>query len=159
MNVRSLFVLIGLTLAVAALTFAGDKKDEHPASETGTLMEMAAVPCGSTERGVTGFGSLLATAGLEHVNATDKLCQEYVLRGGFIQYRLRPVDEKHPVLLPVGEKAHFYIKGDRILLTVAGGDDRQREYRVVGMKPLLSDADTTSHPTTASAAADAKPVN
>jgi hypothetical protein len=159
MNTRSSFVLAGLTLAVAGLAWAGGVKHQEPFTETATLMEMSAVPCGSQERGFTGIGGVLATAGVEHVNAKDKLCQEYVLRTNFMQYRIRPLDEKHPVLLPVGEKAHFHIKGDHLLLVVPDGDDKQREYRVVGMKPLTSEDEgspgSSSHP----AAEVLKPVN
>src|SRR5579859_845304 len=162
MNTRSFFVVAaaGIALALAGAVFAAGKdRDEQPFTETGTLMEMSAVPCGSQERGFTGFGGLLATAGVEHVNARDKLCQEYVLRTNFIQYRIRPIDEKHSVLLPVGEKAHFHIKGDHVLLTVPDGDDKQREYRVVGMKPLISDDDSAAGSSSVPAAEMVKPAS
>lgn len=159
MNTRSSFVLAGLTLAVAGLAWAGGVKHQEPFTETATLMEMSAVPCGSQERGFTGIGGVLATAGVEHVNAKDKLCQEYVLRTNFMQYRIRPLDEKHPVLLPVGEKAHFHIKGDHLLLVVPDGDDKQREYRVVGMKPLTSEDEGSPRSSSRPAAEVLTPVN
>ena len=50
-------------------------------------------------------------------------------------YRIRPRDEKHPVLLPVGEKAQFRIHKDKMLLRVEDADDKEREYSVVSMTP------------------------
>jgi hypothetical protein len=50
-------------------------------------------------------------------------------------YRIRPRDEKHPVLLPVGEKAQFRIQKDKMLLLVEDADDKEREYSVVSMTP------------------------
>src|SRR5215472_1438416 len=137
MQTKSILLLICLTSAVSISS--PETKDQPHFNETGTLMEMQAVPCGFQERGFTGIGTVLATAGLEHVNSNDKLCQEYVLRTAYIQYRIRPVNEKYPVLLPVGEKAHFHIKGDHILLTMPEGDDKMREYRVVGMRPVATE--------------------
>jgi Flp pilus assembly protein TadD len=137
-----LLFLTGLALAAPRSSFSQNKS--QPFNETGTLMEMEAVPCGIQERGFTGIGGLLVTAGLEHVNSNDKLCQEYVLRTAYIQYRIRPVNEKEPVLLPVGEKAHFHLKGDHIVLSMPEGDDKVREYKVVGMKPLTTDDSSAS---------------
>ena len=31
-------------------------------------------------------------------------------------YRVRPKDDKHPVLLPIGEKAQFRLEKDKMLL-------------------------------------------
>jgi hypothetical protein len=50
-------------------------------------------------------------------------------------YRIRPRDEKHPVLLPVGQKAQFRIQKDKMLLQVEDGDSKEREYSVVSMTP------------------------
>jgi hypothetical protein len=50
-------------------------------------------------------------------------------------YRIRPRDEKHPVLLPVGEKAQFRIQKDKMLLQVEDVDEKEREYSVVSMTP------------------------
>ena len=50
-------------------------------------------------------------------------------------YRIRPRDEKHPVLLPVGEKAQFRIHKDKMLLRVEDADGKEREYSVVSMTP------------------------
>jgi hypothetical protein len=50
-------------------------------------------------------------------------------------YRIRPRDEKHPVLLPVGEKAQFRIEKDKMLLQMEDLDAKEREYTVVSMTP------------------------
>ena len=50
-------------------------------------------------------------------------------------YRIRPRDEKHPVLLSVGQKAQFRIQKDKMLLQVEDGDSKEREYSVVSMTP------------------------
>ncbi len=52
-------------------------------------------------------------------------------------YRIRPRDEKHPALLPVGEKAQFRMEKNKMKLRVEDLDDKEREYSVVSMKPRL----------------------
>jgi Flp pilus assembly protein TadD len=158
MKTKSILLLLCLTSAVSISS--SETRDQPQFNEAGTLVEMQAVPCGFQERGFTGFGGLFASAGLEHVNSNDKLCQEYVLRTAYVQYRIRPVNEKEPVLLPVGEKAHFHIKGDHILLTMPEGDDKTREYRVVGMRPVATDDAGGSRYVGTSGAAEApKPIS
>ena len=63
------------------------------------------------------------------------LCQEYLLQSDTVIYRIRPRDEKHPILLPVGEKAQFRIQKDKMLLLVEDVDEKEREYNVVSMTP------------------------
>jgi hypothetical protein len=77
----------------------------------------------------------------------ELLAQEYVLESERVIYRIRPRDEKHPVLLPVGEQAQFRLQKDRMLLRVEDLDGKEREYIVVSMTPR-SDSNT----------ADATPV-
>jgi hypothetical protein len=59
-----------------------------------------------------------------------------------VMYTIRPKDEKHPVLLPIGEKAQFRIDKDKIVLRVEDLDDKEREYGVVSMMPKDSAAST-----------------
>jgi len=66
------------------------------------------------------------------------LCQEYVLQTDNVIYRIRPRDEKHPVLLPVGQSAQFRIEKDKMLLQVEDLDNKEREYSVVSMTPRQS---------------------
>ena len=50
-------------------------------------------------------------------------------------YRIRPKDDKHPVLLPVGEAAQFHMNKDHMVLRVEDLDDKDRDYLVVSMTP------------------------
>ena len=63
------------------------------------------------------------------------LCQEYVLQTDRITYRIRPKDDKHAALLPIGERAQFRIDKNLVKLRVEGFDDKEREYVVVSMTP------------------------
>ncbi len=71
----------------------------------------------------------------EHKKTQEMLCPEYLLQSDHIVYRIRPKDDKHPTLLPVGEAAEFRIHKDKLLLRVPEGDDKEREYLVVSMTP------------------------
>jgi hypothetical protein len=80
-------------------------------------------------------GELLGTDG-QHKKTQEVLCQEYVLQAERVVYRIRPKDDKHPVLLPIGETAQFRIHKDKLILRVAeSGDEKEREYIVVSMTP------------------------
>ncbi len=78
----------------------------------------------------------------------ELLCQEYVLQSERVIYRIRPRDEKHPVLLPVGERAQFRLQKDKMLLRMEDLDSKEREYIVVSMTPR---SDTST--------ADASPIH
>ncbi len=71
----------------------------------------------------------------------ELLCQEYILETDRVVYRIRPKDEKHP-LLPAGETAEFRIDRDKMVLRVPEGDGRERDYYVVSMTPRI-DAQAT----------------
>jgi hypothetical protein len=51
-------------------------------------------------------------------------------------------DDKHPVLLPVGESAEFRIHKDRLLLRVPEADGKEREYTIVSMVPRADAKDS-----------------
>lgn len=137
-----------LVLAFAAPAGAGKKKP----SERGLIEKMEAVPCGAKEKGITGLGSVFASAGIEHVNSDEKLCPQYLLRSDEMEYHIRPMDKKHPVILPVGQEGEFRIDKDKLYLTVSEGDRKTRPYQVVAMKPTGGEPDkaTTSKPVTPS---------
>lgn len=116
---------------------AGKSRKKQP--QRGMLESMEAVPCGAKERGITGLGSVFASAGITHVNSDEKLCPQYLLRTDEMDYHIRPVDNKHGVILPVGHEGEFKIKKDRLFLKVPDGDRKTRAYRVVAMKPLNSE--------------------
>jgi len=127
---RKIFALAALTL-VALPLHAKDK----PAYEKGVLLQMESSSCGYAEKdGKTLAGEILGTEG-QHKNTKQVLCQEYTLQSDRITYRIRPKDDKHPALLPIGETAQFRIHKDKLLLRVVESDDKEREYVVVSMTP------------------------
>jgi hypothetical protein len=103
--------------------------------QSGKLLQMDSVACGVDEKdGKSLAGEMLGTDS-GHKKTHELLCQEYVLQAEKVIYRIRPRDEKHPVLLPVGEKAQFRLQKDKMLLRVEDLDDKEREYVVVSMTP------------------------
>jgi hypothetical protein len=119
---------------VFAVTMSVQAKDA-PSYEKGVLMQMESAACGYAEKdGKTVAGEIFGTDG-QHKNTKEMLCQEYVLQTERITYRIRPKDDKHPVLLPVGETAQFRIHKDKMLLRVPETDGKEREYLVVSMTP------------------------
>jgi hypothetical protein len=121
---------------VAAIMLATIVQAKEPkAHQTGTLLQMDSAECGVDENsGKSVVGELVGTDSA-HKKSKALLCQEYLLQSDTIIYRIRPRDDKHPVLLPVGEKAQFRIQKDKMLLRVEDVDDKEREYNVVSMTP------------------------
>jgi hypothetical protein len=109
--------------------------------EKGVLLQMESSPCGYAEKGnKTIAGEILGTDG-EHKNTKEMLCPEYVLQGERVIYRIRPKDDKHPELLPIGETAEFRIQKDKLILRVPEVNDKEHEYSVVSMIPRADAAD------------------
>jgi hypothetical protein len=132
--------VLGLAVAVYA------KEPKH--YQSGKLLQMDSVPCGTAEKdGKSLAGEMLGTdSGSKKTQ--EVLCQEYVLQAEKVIYRIRPRDEKHPALLPVGDQAQFRLEKDKMLLRVEDLDDKEREYVVVSMTPRSdsSTADATTRP-------------
>lgn len=143
MNIKTAIIaalaLVFLTPGSAA---AKDKKKNH--APRGMLEKMQSIPCGVKERGLTSLGALYAGIGVQHVNSNEKLCPQYLLRTDEMDYHIRPLDGKHPVLLPVGQEAEFKIKKDKMYLRVPDGDRKMRKYQVVSMEPVNSEGETES---------------
>ena len=146
MSIKTSLVL-ALVLVSALPLGADDKKKKQP--ERAMLEKMEAVPCGAKEKGVTGLGTVWASAGVTHVNSDEKLCPQYMVRTDDMEYHIRPTDTKHPAVLPVGHEIEFKIKKDRMFLKVAGGDQKTQTYEVVAMKPANSDSDAQNSSTKA----------
>jgi hypothetical protein len=128
-------VIVLLALASALPLSANDDK-KHKDYQRGMLEKMEAVPCGAKQRGLSGLGTLWASAGVTHVNSDEKLCPQYLLRTDKMDYQIRPLDLKHAVLLPVGTEGEFKLKDKDMLLTMPeGGDRKTRSYEVVSMNP------------------------
>ncbi len=127
---------IKTTTLAACLIFAGVcAAKEHSDYQKGTLLRMDSTSCGLQEKGSKSLtGEILGTDG-QSKKTQEMLCQEYVLQSDRVVYRIRPKDDKHPVLLPIGETAQFRIHKDKLILRVPESDDKEREYIVVSMTP------------------------
>jgi hypothetical protein len=122
------------TFAVCLL-FAGVCSAKEHAYQKGTVVRMDSSSCGTQEKGSkTVAGEILGTDG-EHKQTQQVLCQEYILQSDHVIYRIRPKDDKHPVLLPIGETAQFRISKDKLILRVPEQSDKEHEYIVVSMTP------------------------
>jgi hypothetical protein len=125
---KKIFSLGALLFAAACL-----QAKARPAYEKGVVAQMDSTTCGYAEKdGKTLAGQIFGTDG-QHKKTQETLCQEYILRGDRITYRIRPRDDKHPTLLPIGETAEFRIHKDKLLLRIPEADDKEREYVVVSM--------------------------
>jgi hypothetical protein len=131
---------IGLTAVVLFAAVSLSAKDK-PVYEKGVLAQMDSATCGFAEKdGKTIAGEIFGTDG-QHKKTQQTLCQEYILQGQRITYRIRPKDDKHPALLPIGETAEFRIHKDKLLLRVPEASDKEREYIVVSMTPRTDEAE------------------
>ncbi len=128
-------------LVIATLPLQAKDK---PAYEKGVLLQMESSSCGYAEKeSKTLAGEILGTDG-QHKNTQQVLCQEYTLQTDRITYRIRPKDDKHPALLPIGETAQFRIHKDKLLLRVVESEDKEREYMVISMTPRTDLASSQS---------------
>jgi hypothetical protein len=123
-----------LVLASMLLTAAAYAK-EPKAYQSGKLLQMDSVQCGIDEKDAKSFTGELIGTDSSHKKTQELLCQEYLLQTDKMIYRIRPKDAKHPVLLPVGERAQFRLAKDKMLLRVEDLDSKEREYIVVSMTP------------------------
>ena len=130
-----------LTLcAVLALVSVAYAKDPKP-YQTGKLLQMDSVQCGMAEKHANSFAGEVLGTDSGSKKTQELLCPEYVVQTERVIYHIRPRDEKHPVLLPLGEQAQFRLQKDRMLLRVEDLDNKEREYIVVSMTPR-SDSST-----------------
>jgi hypothetical protein len=124
-----------ISLAVVLIAPLFLQAKDKPAYEKGELVQMDSASCGYAEKdGKTLAGEIFGTDG-QHKKTQETLCQEYVLRSQRITYRIRPKDDKHPALLPIGETAEFRLHKDKLLLRVPEADGKEREYIVLSMMP------------------------
>lgn len=123
-------IAIGIAL-LASLAYAKDQKPfQH-----GKLLQMESVACGVDENSGKSFAGEVLGTDSAHKKTHELLCQEYLLQSDKVIYRIRPRDEKHPALLPVGEGAQFRMEKDKMVLRVEDMDNKDRDYVVVSMTP------------------------
>ena len=135
-----------IVVFLAGVTQAKDK----PAFEKGVLVQMDSSSCGYAEKdGKTLAGQIFGTDG-QHKKTQELLCQEYILQSEHVVYRIRPKDDKHPMLLPIGETAQFRISKDKLILRVPELNDKEHEYVVVSMIPRELDHSANTTQKTAS---------
>ncbi|PYV59846.1 MAG: hypothetical protein DMG97_02725 [Acidobacteria bacterium] len=135
MRLKYLFAIA--LLAAVALA----KEPRH--YQSGKLLKMQSVKCGTDEKNGKSLAGEMIGTDSSHMKTRELLCQEYALQTDMLIYTIRPKDDKHPALLPVGEKAQFRLDKDKMLLRVEDMDDKEREYVVVSMVPRDS-VDTTA---------------
>ncbi len=139
--------VITFALLISFLLGLAEAKDKKSYSR-GVLAEMQSVSCGYMQKTGPTFAGAIIT-GAEHSKSSELLCQEYTLKTDRVTYRIRPKEEKHPALLPVGEEAEFRLKKDQMLLRVPESNDKEREYVVVSMAPtaeFASEIESTRRP-------------
>ena len=134
----TLCIVVGL----ASVAFAKDPKPY----QTGKLLQMDSVTCGTAEKDAKSFAGEVLGTDSGSKKTQELLCQEYVVEGERVIYRIRPRDEKHPVLLPVGERAQFRLQKDKMLLRVEDLDSKEREYIVVSMTPRTDSSSADAAP-------------
>jgi len=131
-----------LMLALFSVSLAHGK--DQKAHESGTLLQMDSVECGADQKSGKSFAGEILGTDAAHQKTQVLLCQEYVLQTDRVIYRIRPKDDKHPVLLPVGMRAQFRLDKDKVKLRVEDLDDKERDYIVVSMTQRESGSQTAS---------------
>ena len=126
-----------LILTLVLSSSLAHAKDQR-AHDSGTLLQMDSVECGVDENSGKSFAGEVLGTDSAHKKTHALLCQEYLLQTDRIIYRIRPKDDKHPVLLPVGQKAQFRMDKDKMKLRVEDMDGKERDYTVVSMTPRAS---------------------
>lgn len=125
--------------------------------QSGKLLQMNSVHCGTDEKSDRSvLGDIVGTDNANR-KSQEVLCQEYVLETDTVTYRIRPKDEKHPELLPIGSPADFRINKDKLLLRVQGGD-KERPYIVVSMTPRADSNPAAAPPPNRSQASNPPPA-
>ena len=100
-------------LLVMALVAVPAFAKEPRVAQSGKLVQMESVSCGVDESDKS-----------SHKKTHELLCQEYTLQTDKVVYRIRPRDEKHAELLPMGEQAQFHMEKNKIVLHVEGLDNK-----------------------------------
>jgi hypothetical protein len=131
---RRLMMRLRIFLAVLVLATMGQAKaPKH--YQSGKLLRMESVKCGTDEKNGKSFAGEMIGTDSAHMKTHELLCQQYTLETSSLVYTVRPKNEKHPALLPIGENAQFRLEKDKMLLRVEDMDDKEREYIVISILP------------------------
>jgi aspartate ammonia-lyase len=123
------------SLVLAAILLAATAYAKEPkAYQSGKLLQMDSVQCGVGSKDDKNISEVVSNESVPG-KTDERTCQEYVLQADQVIYRIRPRNEKHPVLLPVSDWAQFRLEKNRILLRVADLDSKEREFIVMSMTP------------------------
>lgn len=133
--------ILFFALLCASVAYARDSRSP----QSGTLLQMDSVECGTDQKSAKSLTGEIIGTDSAHQKMHTLLCQEYLLQSDRVIYRIRPKDDKHPTLLPVGEKAQFRIEKDHMKLRVEDLDDKEREYVVVSMTPRAEAQTAENH--------------
>jgi hypothetical protein len=125
---------IHYTLALVLIASAAQAK-EAKHYQSGKLVKMQSVKCGTDAKDAKSLAGELLGTDAQHMRTREFLCQEYTLATSTVTYSIRPKDEKHPALLPIGNLAQFRLDKDKLLLRVEDYDDKERSYEVISMTP------------------------
>lgn len=124
-----------LMLAVLLLGFAVPAMGGEKSYQKGVLLEMESVSCGYDEKSGKSFGGALIGTDSGSRKTKEMLCQEYTLRGERVIYRIRPKEEKKPLLLPVGEEIEYRIDKEKMKVLVREIDKKERDFIVTSIVP------------------------
>jgi hypothetical protein len=110
---------LAIVVCLLVPIFAGAKQ---PVYQTGTIVSMNSVRCGSR--------------GKRHKSTLELLCHEYVIRTDSLEYHIRQQGDEHTDLLPVGQQAEFRLVKDVMRLRVSeqdGKTSKEHAYLVVSV--------------------------
>ncbi len=125
-----------LKYVLALMLLVGVAQAKEPRHyQSGKLLRMESIKCGTDEKNGKSFAGEMIGTESAHMKTRELLCQQYVLETDSLVYSIRPKEEKHPVLLPIGEKAQFRLDKDKMLLKVEDSDNKERVYIVLSIFP------------------------
>jgi hypothetical protein len=128
--------------ALLCASFASAK--DHQPPQSGTILQMDSMNCGTDQKSDKSLAGEIIGTDNSHQKMHTLLCQEYTLQTERVNYRIRPKDDKHPALMPIGVRAQFRIEKDHLKLRIEDADNKERDYVVVSMTPR-SDGQTAEN--------------
>jgi hypothetical protein len=84
--------MIGVLLAAVLMAAPAASPKDQPNYDKGLLLSMESTTCGSAEKAAKSVAGEILGTDSSHKQVQEMLCQEYVLRGPRIVYRIRSTD-------------------------------------------------------------------